>query len=554
VDALPVEEAARRIQSKAIRAHLVAGLDNWARSRRRKEASGTAADWRRLLKVACAADPDPWRTAVRKAWEADDVKALADLAAAAPDAEEPVPTLLCLWTRLDELTNKDRRGEELIALLRRQQRRHPANFWINYELASALTRLQPPRWEEATCFMRVALALRPQSADVQLGLGYLLGREGNTEEAIALYKEARRLMPGDPCACSNLGFMLLDQGQLNEAMAFLKEAIRIQPNFPQALLSFVALLKKQGTVDQAVTLYRQLVPRESKLAAAGYNNLGWALINHAAVDEAIVCFREAIALGDDDSTVRDNLADALMQQRKVDEAIACLRDAIRIKPNEPGLYFSLGDVLMWQCRFADGLEALRRSRELGCKSPRIAPRVQECEQLVALAPRLPAVLKGEARPAGTAEQTSYALLCYYEKYYAASARFWADAFAAEPKLADDVSAVHRYRAARAAALAGAGQGADAKELGELEQARWRQQALAWLQADLAHWAERLKQGDKKGPTGANSYFWLGYWQSDPDFASVRDEAALRKLPEAEQQAWRKFWEEVEALRWSSRRS
>jgi hypothetical protein len=232
----------------------------------------------------------------------------------------------------------------------------------------------------------------------------------------------------------------------------------------------------------------------------------------------------------------------------LDEAIACYRDAIRIKPNEPESYLFLGGALNKQCQFTEALEAYRRSRELGSKHPRIDQFVKESEQLVGLAPRLPAILKGEAEPAGTAEQMSYAQLCYYEKYYVASARFWADAFAAEPKLGDDVPTSHRYNAARAAALAGAGQGVDAKKLSEVEQARWRQRALAWLEADLAYWAERLKQGDKQGPGESQWYFWLGVWQLDPDFASVRDEAALRKLPEAEQQAWQNFWEEVETLR------
>jgi tetratricopeptide (TPR) repeat protein len=341
---------------------------------------------------------------------------------------------------------------------------------------------------------------------------------------------------------------------MNEALAFYKEAIRIQPNLPVALLNFAELLKKEGKVDQAIPTYRQLVPRESKAASSGYNNLGWALRDQGAVEDALVCFREAIALDKDRLGGRLNLAQTLTDQRKLDEALDCAREGIRIRPSEPVYYHLLGNALLLQGQFAEALEAVRRSRELGSKHPQIVQVVQDFEQLVRLAPRLPAVLKGEARPAGTVEQTGYALLCSYEKDYAASARFWADAFAAEPKLADDVSRLHRYRAAHAAALAGAGQGVDAKELSESERARWRQQARAWLEADLAYWAERLKQGDREGPNGEQWYFWLGYWQRDLDFASVRDEAALRKLPEVEQQAWRKFWEEVEALRQRSRRS
>ena len=37
------------------------------------------------------------------------------------------------------------------------------------------------------------------------------------------------------------------------------------------------------------------------------------------------------------------------------------------------------------------------------------------------------------------------------------------------------------------------------------------------------------------------------WQKDPDLAAVRDPAALSKLPEAEQVAWRNLWAQVDTL-------
>ncbi len=37
------------------------------------------------------------------------------------------------------------------------------------------------------------------------------------------------------------------------------------------------------------------------------------------------------------------------------------------------------------------------------------------------------------------------------------------------------------------------------------------------------------------------------WQQPPDFAGVRDKEALAALPEAEQEAWRKVWADVEEL-------
>jgi hypothetical protein len=140
-----------------------------------------------------------------------------------------------------------------------------------------------------------------------------------------------------------------------------------------------------------------------------------------------------------------------------------------------------------------------------------------------------------------------AWLCQQEhkKLYAAAARYYAEAFAAQPGLADDLRDESRYSAACAAACAGCGQGEDAGRLDDQERARLRRQALTWLRADLAQHASTVEKGAPEAR--ANVQRKLQHWQDDTDFAGVRGEA-LAKLPEAERQTWQQLWDEVEALR------
>ena len=84
-----------------------------------------------------------------------------------------------------------------------------------------------------------------------------------------------------------------------------------------------------------------------------------------------------------------------------------------------------------------------------------------------------AILRGEARPADATEQLGLGELCTLKKRYAAAARFYADAFTAEPKLADDLQRWNRYGAACAAALAAAGKGEDAAKLADQERVKLR---------------------------------------------------------------------------------
>ena len=74
----------------------------------------------------------------------------------------------------------------------------------------------------------------------------------------------------------------------------------------------------------------------------------------------------------------------------------------------------------------------------------------------------------------------------------------------------------------------------------------RRQALHWLRADLAFYATEAGRNVPELAQAVRQR--LEHWWQDADLASVRDEEALRQLPEDERQHWRALWDEVAALR------
>src|SRR3954470_3523381 len=104
--------------------------------------------------------------------------------------------------------------------------------------------------------------------------------------------------------------------------------------------------------------------------------------------------------------------------------------------------------------------------------------------MMALGARLPAVTEGCDRPADPEELAAFARLAFARGQPAASARLWAEAFAASPALAADMASSNRFQAARAAVLAGAEGGPERPLPDGRSPERWREQALAWLEADL----------------------------------------------------------------------
>ncbi len=135
-------------------------------------------------------------------------------------------------------------------------------------------------------------------------------------------------------------------------------------------------------------------------------------------------------------------------------------------------------------------------------------------------------------------------MCYKAQLHGAAARFWTEAFQADAKLGDDMQSGNRYNAACSAALAGEAKCRDEPPPANAERAKLRQQALAWLEADLAFWARQLQNGLPQWRSAANKT--LQHWKTDPDLAGIRKPEALKKLPQDEQKALRAFWTEIDA--------
>jgi hypothetical protein len=162
--------------------------------------------------------------------------------------------------------------------------------------------------------------------------------------------------------------------------------------------------------------------------------------------------------------------------------------------------------------------------------------------LIDIDEKLSLVLSGALKPQDAATQLRFAdFCCRYKNRYATAVGFYQAAFAADAKVADELKGAHRYGAACAAALAAAGKGEDAAKLDDAKRAALRQQALAWLQADLKVIDTLLLAG--KPEARQHGQKMLQVWQKDPDLASLRGEA-IGKLPDEERTGWTKLWGDV----------
>ena len=400
IAALSTEEAAKRITARPpeVATALAIALDDWAAIRRdrRKNRAGAVA----LSGLAGAVDPDTWRLGLRRALDLPDPAArleeLRRMAKAAP-FETLGPISLDLLGRALKDAGDPTRAE---AVLRRAQRLHPDDVWINYDLARALEKLA--RRDEAIRYYTAARSLRRETAhelahmleakgELEEGVAVLedlrqhrpnsgrhlgcLGRalkdQGRSQEAKAVTlaaeaanREAVRLRPDDALAHASLGFALYMQGKLDEAAEQYRTAIRLQPQTAEFHDVLCELLGKQGHLDEAIAEHHAAIRIQPDFANA-YNTLGDILFTAKQdYSKAEVEFRNATRLQPDKAVYHNNLGLALQGQDKLDEAIVEYRAATRLKPNYADAYMGVGEILEFQGKVTEAIVEYRSAIRL----------------------------------------------------------------------------------------------------------------------------------------------------------------------------------------------
>jgi Flp pilus assembly protein TadD len=256
------------------------------------------------------------------------------------------------------------------------------------------------------------------------------------------------------------------------------------------------LLRRKGQAAKAVECYQEAARLSPGLAAA-YYSLGLVSAEQGEAEDAIKHYRTAIQVDPRLFQAHCNLGKLLIDEGRLDEAIHHLQTAVAIQPDDHLSHRNLG-------------RALQK--------------------------------KGSPHQAFVHLFQSH----YLQKEYLAAAQLSADTFLADPELAGDFQAGYRYRAARAAALAGTGQGNDAAKLSEAEREQWRAQARNWLQLELADWAKQIDMGTAADRIQAEKA--LSQWREAPDLAGLRERDAMDRLSADERKECDALWREVTALR------
>jgi len=134
------------------------------------------------------------------------------------------------------------------------------------------------------------------------------------------------------------GFLVMTGGPNEEAEKACRKALRINSKHEMAL-GILGILLTIGLkrYKEAVPLWKKLVEVNPK-SQISWENLGWALVRIAEMEEAEKAFRKVLELGGKSYIAYKGLGEILAKRGQIGEAEKYLREAIKIEPKDIGAW------------------------------------------------------------------------------------------------------------------------------------------------------------------------------------------------------------------------
>jgi eukaryotic-like serine/threonine-protein kinase len=465
---------------------------------------------------------------------------------------------------------------------------------VAYTALADSLRFQNKR-DEAIGFYRQALKIDPNYARGQTNLANFLKDGGQIEEAIECYRKALKIDPNYAWAHLDLANALRDAGRSDEALEHYQQFHQANSkiDYVENILRSDRVRRGQG--EKVRIEWKKVLDLDPPQHGAWF---GYAeLCLFLGDDEAYLLARKNLLrrFGDDSNPyVAEQTSRAVLLAPPSDEeliAAVALADraaaatsvefaenyqyflfakglaeyreghfdsAISIMNGKAGTVlgpcprfviamakYRLGDVPEAKKIFATEIGLFDWSMDQVRSHDQWLWHILRREAQSIIFPNTAAFLQGKYAPQENFERLALVGECRFRNLNCAAAKLYADAFAADPTLTEDARCCHRYNAACAAALAGAGIGNDADKLGENEKAAWRKQSCKWLTSELESMARRMQSVPTENY--APSIWLLKQWQINSDLAGLRDHNSLEKLPADERQEWIKLWSDIARL-------
>jgi Tfp pilus assembly protein PilF len=142
----------------------------------------------------------------------------------------------------------------------------------------------------------------------------------------------------------------------------------LKPDSHEVLNNLGVVLVEQGKLEEAIECYRHALALQPEYAISHYN-LGNALKEQENLEGAGISYRRALALHPRFAEAHSNLGNVLQCLGQSEAAIACYRQALALKPSYDDAHSNLGNAFRQLGQFDDALASYTRALDVKAENP-----------------------------------------------------------------------------------------------------------------------------------------------------------------------------------------
>jgi len=216
-----------------------------------------------------------------------------------------------LWAQSQDLAEKSRRGQELMA---------------------------SERYEEAAAVYRELIDALPGNPGLLLNLGMALHMAGKDREAIPYLEQTLKLQPGTPAGLAVLGLSHLRLGEAAEAVKPLEQAVKLLPSDPtvRGALGDALLTLEQ---HQVAARHFEVLAQMEKSAPHAWFGLG-----RCYEGLAVAAFNKLVAKAPESAFVLALLGEARLKEKRYPAAFHFYRQAAERDTGLRGIQAALAEI------------------------------------------------------------------------------------------------------------------------------------------------------------------------------------------------------------------
>lgn len=204
-------------------------------------------------------------------------------------------------------------------------------FAAYFNLGSALNVLE--RFSEALCCLQKAVALKPDFADTYLLQGNILNLTGDYSAAIEVLEKGIRLKPGSADLYISLSQAFTGLKDFESSEKTLKKALSVVPDSATVFNSLGNLYMFKDDLKVAKDYYCSALKIKPDLADAHYR-LGIIMRKWCMLDEADICFKNALRFNPGDSSILTDYGECCLSKGEFETATQVFQEILKRDPSD----------------------------------------------------------------------------------------------------------------------------------------------------------------------------------------------------------------------------